>query len=330
MSDLLKNKDTFVKIITKNPEMLSIFQYIESISRTPGPMLITGEVGTGKTLLAKTIHKAIKRQGEFVIMDIPDLDDIMFPAGLFGYVKGAFEGADRDCEGLIEKAKGGTLLLREIGTLLPASQIKLLRLLQYGEYQCLGSEDTKRTDAYIIMSTSVDIWALQRAGKFRKDLNLKMRNHHVHIPPLRERVEDIPLLLDKFLDEAALYYGKKKPTPPKELYTLLKNYSFPGNVKELKDMVFDAVKEHKAKILSMDAFKAHMEKEADYDISREISIHSPSPFRAFRELPTIKQTTRMLIDEALRRAGGNQSIAAKMLGISQPALSKRIKNIDEC
>ncbi len=329
MSDLLENKDTFGKIITKNPEMLSIFQYMESISRTPGPMLITGEIGTGKTNLAKVMHSVIKRAGEFVILDTPDLDDIMFPAALFGYVKGAFEGADGDSQGLIEKAKGGTLLLREISTLLPASQIKLLRLLQYGEYQPLGSEEVKKTDAYIIISTSVDIWALQRAGKFRKDLNLKMRNHHVHIPPLRERMEDIPLLVDKFLKDAAEYYDKKKPTPPKELYTLLQNYTFPGNVRELKDMVFEAVKEHKAKVLSMDIFKAHMEDEADYDVSRNININGPSPFKTFIELPTIKQTTKMLIEEALRRAGGNQSIAAKMLGISQPALSKRMKNVDK-
>jgi len=326
MSDTLKESEAFAEIITVNPEMLAIFRYIESIAEACQPVLVTGETGVGKELIAKYIHEISRVKGNMVIVNVAGLDDNVFSDTLFGHVRGAFTGAEQDRRGLVEQAAGGTLFLDEIGDLSPASQVKLLRLLQNGEYLPLGQDEPRYTDAFILTATNEDLWDLQRAGKFRKDLNFRLRTHHIHIPPLCERMDDIPLLVEHFLEEAASVLKKKKPTPPKELFTLLKTYSFPGNIRELRAMVFDAVSRHKSKILSQDVFKAHIAREQESRTKpTEPEIDESSPFKFLKELPTIKKATRMLVNEAMKRANGNQSIASRMLGISQPALSKRLK-----
>ncbi len=327
MLDTLKKSEAFSEIITNNPEMLAIFQYIESIAYTTQPILVTGETGVGKEMVARSIHKVRITRGNLVVVNVAGLDDNMFSDTLFGHTRGAFTGADQPRRGMVELAAGGTLFLDEIGDLAPASQVKLLRLIQDGEYLPLGEDESRYTDAYIITATNQDLWKLQRIGKFRKDLNFRLRTHHIHIPPLCERPEDISLLVDHFLEEAAYNLGKKKPTPPKELFTLLGTYSFPGNIRELRAMVFEAVSRHKSKVLSLDSFRAHIAQEQENRAAPgEPGSDDNSPFSQLRELPTIKQATLMLVNEAIKRANGNQSIAAKILGISQPALSKRLKN----
>jgi len=191
-------------------------------------------------------------------------------------------------------------------------------------------DESKKSTAHIITATNQDLWKLQREGKFRKDLNFRLRTHHIHIPPLRDRKDDLPRLTDCFLAEAARALKKKVPTTPPELFTLLNTYSFPGNIRELRAMIFDALSQHNSNILSLDVFKSHIERERDKtggvtELIIDAGIGS-SPFSYFRELPTIRRTTQMLVAEAMRRAKDNQSIAARILGISQPALSKRLKN----
>lgn len=328
----IKRNDAFSDIITHNREMISIFQYIESIAHSTQPILITGETGVGKELIAKCIHRVSGVKGKWVVVNAAGLDDNMFSDTLFGHIKGAFTGAEKARRGMIEEGSGGTLFLDEIGDLSQASQVKLLRLLQEREYTPLGQDTPKYTDVHIIAATNVDLWLLQRKGLFRKDLNFRLRTHHVHIPPLRERPDDIPLLVDYFLEEASQALNKKKPTPPKQLYTLLKTYSFPGNVRELRAMIYDSVSRHKSKVLSLDVFKQHIDRTQDFrslELNSEAVIDESTPYRAFKTLPTIKDATRLLVDEAMHRANGNQSIAAKMLGISQPALSKRLKKQSE-
>ncbi len=328
MASTAKNISPSNFIITRNKTMLSILQDVKSAVEARKPLFITGEGGTGKELLADYVHEISGLEGGLVKINIMDLnDDDVFPATLFGYAKGAFGDSGESHTGMIEKASGGVLFLDEISELNPASQVRLYKLIEAGEYIPLGREKTSHTDAYLISASSADLWMLQRSGKFRRDLNLKLREHHVHLPPLRDRIDDIPLLTDYFFEESARILEKKKPTPPKELYTLLQTYTFPGNVAELRRMVFEAVREHESKILSLDVFKAHMaRKKVEKPYREELDIDDSSPFRSFRKLPTIKQVTHMLVEESMRRSGGNQSIAARMLGISQPALSKRLKN----
>ncbi len=330
LTDTLEKPEAFTSIITNNKKMLSIFQYIESIAQTSQPVLIRGETGVGKELIARTLHTLSGLKGSFVAVNVAGLDDNVFSDALFGHVRGAFTGAERDRRGLIEQASGGTLFLDEIGDLSTASQVKLLRLLQEGEYFPLGQDDAKRTDVRIVASSNVDLWERQKAGLFRKDLNYRLRTHRIYIPPLRERLDDIPLLLEHFLVEAARTLDKKTPVLPSELAPLLRTYPFPGNVRELQTLVFDAVSRHKGSGLSLDVFKAHIRL---YQ-SRENAIPQaatptpepgPAPIGFSEKLPTIKQATDLLVAEAMRRSGGNQSVAAGLLGITQQALSKRLK-----
>jgi DNA-binding NtrC family response regulator len=325
LTDELDTPEAFEDIITANKKMLLIFQYVESIAGTAQPVLITGETGVGKELVARAVHHLSGVQGQFVAINAAGLDDNVFSDTLFGHVRGAFTSANLDRPGLIERARKGSLFLDEIGDLSPTSQVKLLRLLQEREYFSLGADQPRHSDARIIAATNHNLDALTQSGQFRKDLNYRLRTHRIHIPPLCERLDDIELLTDYFLEEAAAALNCNTPTPPKELYKLLRTYSFPGNIRELKAMVFDAVSRHKAGILSLDVFKTHIFQDYLNESGAGSDHTSGSAIQFPQKMPTIKQATQILIDEALQRADGNQTIAAKMLGISQQALSKRLK-----
>jgi len=326
LDDRLAHPEAFSQIITQDKAMLSIFRYLEAISGSSQPVLITGESGVGKELLAKSIHRLSGRMGKLVALNVAGLDDNIFSDALFGHVKGAFTGADSVRRGLIEDAGAGTLFLDEIGDLALASQIKLLRLLQEGEYFALGSDVPKRMRARVVFATHHDLSAKQVSGQFRKDLYYRLCVHHLHVPPLRERAGDIPLLLDHFMEEVAKELGKKKPTVSRELYVLLANHVFPGNIRELKSMVYDALSVHQSRMLSMDAFKRAIDHYGDQSARpREAEASGPSLFEATEPLPNLHDLPDLVIAEAMRRAKGNQSVAARLIGISQPALSKRLK-----
>ncbi len=326
IEDKLENEDAFSEFITINKRMRGIFKYIEVISKTDQPILITGETGTGKELIARAIHRISKRKGEFVAVNVAGLDDTMFSDTLFGHRKGAFTGAISNREGLIAKAKEGTLFLDEIGDLTEASQIKLLRVLEEKVYYPLGSDISKKTDTRIIVATNQDIQELVYRGKFRKDLFFRLKAHHIHLPPLRERKDDIPVLVDYFIKDAALSLGKKPPKYPEELIILLMNYTFPGNVRELKMMIYDAVARCKSPILSLEIFKDMIDISNSFD--KELKSEIVKFYIQMRfpdKLPTLKEMEKILIEEALRRARGNQGIAASFLGITRQALNYRIQ-----
>ncbi|MEW6500188.1 MAG: sigma-54 dependent transcriptional regulator [Thermodesulfobacteriota bacterium] len=323
LADSLAHPEVFAPIVTGHPRMQALFRYCEAVAGGQQPVLISGETGTGKELVARALHDLSGRKGQFVAVNVAGLDDQVFSDTLFGHAKGAFTGAERPRPGLVEKAAGGTLFLDEIGDLSHTSQVKLLRFLEAREYYPLGSDLAKSSDARVLVATHQEVDALQREGLFRKDLYYRLRTHHVHIPPLRERKEDIPLLLDRFLAEAAREFDKKKPTYHQELVTLLKGYHFPGNVRELKAMVFDAVSNHPSRMLSAEAFRALMTKERLAGASEQGG--ESGWLAGLDQLPTIREATRLLIREALRRADNNQRVAAHMLGITPQALNQRLK-----
>ncbi len=327
LSDKLNHPEAFSEIVTNSNSMRAIFQYIEAIAASPQPALITGETGVGKELVAKAIHTLSNRQGAFVAVNVAGLDENVFADTLFGHKKGAFTGADQARSGLTEEAASGTLFLDEIGDLSATSQVKLLRLLQEGEYFPLGSDVAKRSDARIVVATNQEPRVLQTSGKFRKDLYYRLCAHHVHLPPLSQRREDLPLLVAHFLEKASKTLGKKKPTPPKELVTLLAGYHFPGNIRELQSMIFDAVSSHKSGVLSMDTFKSHIAKEhPSFETdSSELPPKDSATVTFSDQLPTLKQAEQLLIAEAMKRSNGNQAIAAMHLGISRQALNRRLK-----
>jgi len=328
LNDRLDHPEVFADIVTVDPALRAIFRYIEAVSRSSQPVLITGESGVGKELVARTIHRLSRHREKMVSVNVAGLDDNVFSDTLFGHTRGAFTGAEVPRRGMIEQAAEGTLFLDEIGDLSIPSQVKLLRLLQEGEYFPLGSDVPKRMNARVVVATHHDLAGKQAVGQFRKDLYYRLCAHHVHIPPLRERPGDIPALLDHFLGEAARELGKKKPTVPKELSVLLGNYPFPGNVRELRSMVYDAMSLHESRMLSMDSFKRAMDKQGFGPAERNAAAAAPgSVFVVTEPLPALHDIIDLLVLEALQRAGGNQSIAARLIGISQPALSKRLKKL---
>jgi DNA-binding NtrC family response regulator len=327
LAEELEKPGAFAKILTQNNKMRSIFKYCEAIAAGQHPVLITGETGVGKELIAKALHELSGRQGEFIAVNVAGLDDSVFSDTLFGHTKGAFTGAEQIRQGLIEKTNNGTLLLDEIGDLTECSQVKLLRLLEEREYFPIGSDFAKQTDVRILVTTHKDLESLKDSGRFRGDLFYRLRNHHLHLPPLRERKKDIPLLLDHFIDEATKEFGKKKPLYQEELVTLLQNYHFPGNLRELKTMVLDAVSTSKGRMLCASAFKTL--KSADIYVKKnkkQTVLNGNVSWAAQLEtLPKLKEAANTLIEEAMSRANNNQQLAALLLGITPQALSRRLK-----
>lgn len=326
LSEQLKHPEAFAEIVTNHAVMRGIFKYIEAIAPTPLPVLVTGETGVGKELVAKALHRVSQRQGEFVAINVAGVDDNLFSDTLFGHLAGAFTGADKPRRGLIEQAAGGTLFLDEIGDLNNESQVKLLRLIQEGKYYPLGADMPKSSDARLVTATHHDLVAMQSRGEFRKDLYYRLQAHRIHIPPLRERLDDLPLLIEHYLKKAAHTLNKKQPAAPRELATLLRTYHFPGNVRELAGMIFDAVSRHTAGVLSMSSFREKISPELLTLESKAREPETTPPLLTFAErLPTLAAAEQTLIAEALQRANGNQTIAASLLGISRRALNNRLR-----
>ena len=329
LSNTLHRPEIFDAILTADRRMQSVFLFIESIAETREPVLITGETGVGKNLIAGAVHAASGRSGSYVSVNIAGLDDTMFSDSLFGHRKGAFTGAAESRGGLVQQAEDGTIFLDEIGDLSLSSQTKLLRILDTGEYYPLGSDLARRTNARMIFATNRDVEVLSRDDTFRRDLFYRLSTYALRVPPLRERPKDIPLLVDHFVEQAAGELGKPVPAVPPELYLLLENYDFPGNIRELRSVVFEMMSRHNTGTLGLAYVKQKLgldrrpapETEAIFTGPRE------TPSLSFGDrLPTIKEATESLVDEALRRTKGNQSMAAGMLGISHQALSKRLRN----
>ncbi len=313
----IEHPDCFAPIVTQDPGMFRLFAYMEAIARGSHPVLVSGETGTGKELIARALHAAGQRNTPFVAVNVAGLDDAMFSDTLFGHETGAFTGAGRPRSGLIEKAADGTLFLDEIGDLSDASQVKLLRLLQEREYLPLGSDSPRKMRARVVAATH------REPSCLREDLYYRLRSYHVRIPPLRDRLGDLPLLVDRFLDAAAEDLGKDKPSVPPELFLHLCNHRYPGNVRELRSMVFDAVARHGQGVVPLRLFLDQLTGD-----ERGEGALAPAPAtEAVRfpfPLPTMKQIQESAITEALERVQGNQSAAARMLDVSRVTISRSL------
>lgn len=328
MSDRLEHGEAFDEIKTRSRRMRAIFQYVEVIAKSSQPVLITGETGVGKDMLARSIHRISGVKGELVTVNVAGLDDTMFSDTLFGHKKGAFTGADQIRDGLVSKASGGTLFLDEIGDLSGLSQVKLLRLIQEKEFYPVGSDAIKRCTARLILATNQDLETYIKEGKFRKDLYYRLCCHHIKIPGLRDRREDVSLLLTHFIDEAAQQYGKRAPAVSPELIAALTGYNFPGNVRELQAKVFDAVARHTDGVLSLRDFPG-----LSPAVPR-VTSQGPSEetgggtgiYSLFGRLPTFREIEDYLINEAINLAGGNHAAAAEILGVTRQTVTNRIKS----
>ena len=324
LSGELRHPEAFAGIVTQDRNMLTLFSYVEAVARSPQPLLVTGESGVGKELVARAAHRASGAPGRLVAVNVAGLDDAVFADTLFGHVRGAFTGAAQPRRGMVEEAAEGTLFLDEIGDLSVPSQVKLLRFLQEGEYLPLGADRPRRVKARVIAATHQDLAAKERTGAFRRDLYYRLRTHRVHVPPLRARMGDLPLLLDHFLDQAARALDKKQPAVPRQLPQLHPTHPVAVNDREQNSRFYDAVSVHKQRMLSMDSFAEAIGRRPA-DAPAPAGDEERSPFAGLAHLPTFGEALELLAAEAMSRAGGNQTLAARLLGITQPALSKRLK-----
>lgn len=334
LSNKLTKPEAFSSIISQNSRMEGVFHYMEAVAPSQEPVLITGEAGVGKELISKAIHDLSNQSGDFVTVNVAGLDDHMFTDTLFGHLKGSFTGAVSNRKGLVEKAAGGTLFLDEIGDLSLASQVKLLRLLQEKEYYPLGSDIPKYSNTRILVATNQPLEKMISEDTFRKDLYYRLKVHSIHIPPLRERLDDLPLLVDTFLEQAASSSNRPVFNYPFELIEYLNSYQFPGNIRELRAILFDAAMVSKSAEDLVGAVKNKISILPDFKITHHNSSDQNSEkgndtnetrVRFYGPLPSLKEVGIILIEEAMDRTGGNQSKAARLIGITHQALNQRLK-----
>jgi len=303
-------------IVSRSPLMDRLFKVLPAIAASPSTVLILGETGTGKELVARTIHAlSPRRAAPFVAVNCGALPDTLLESELFGYKAGAFTGANRDKPGRVALAKGGTLLLDEIGDISPAMQIRLLRVLQDHTYEPLGATRTAKVDARIIAATNQNLEAAKQNGTFREDLYYRINVVRLELPPLRDRREDIPILVDHFIAHFNRLQQKSIQSIGAEALSLLMAYDWPGNVRELENAI------ERAFILCTEG-------------CIEIS-HLPEELTAGRVLPPVSadiKTLHRLIDAqsiqtALEQNNYNRLAAAKALGIHKTTLFRRLKRM---
>lgn len=318
LSTSLKSPKAFAPIVTNSDLIRALFRFIEAVAQTDEPILIQGETGTGKELFARAVHVASQSKGPFVATNLGGLDDFMVSDTLFGHTKGAYTGADSVRKGLVATAEGGTLFLDEIGELSPTTQVKLLRFLEDRQYYPLGSDVARRSNARIVVATNRDLVALSETGNFRRDLLFRLSTYRLDIPPLRQRPEDIPALCHHFL--ATLGSQDSPVSLSSGALAALGQYAFPGNVRELRGLLLRAKVSARGPVLDLSAFETLAPA-----ATGALSKLDGADLRFSGPLPTIRSVVADLIAEALRRTGGQQNLAASLLGITPQALSKRLR-----
>lgn len=304
-----------VRIITQDPGMLKILDTARQIAATDCNVLITGDSGTGKELLARFIHETSRRaEGPWLAINCGVFSEALLTSELFGHEKGAFTGADKTKQGLIEMASGGTLFLDEITEMSVNMQVKLLRVLQDKALMRVGGTSHMNVDVRFIAASNRNIQQSISDGEFRNDLYYRLNVVSFHLPPLEARMDDIPLLARFFLQKHTALLGKESPVLSAEVLSILKNYVFPGNVRELENII------ERGLALSTDGIidPSHLP-----DDIRDMQI---SAFRTEEgPLPTLESQEVRYIKHVLAEAKGNKTLAAEILGIGRVSLWRKIK-----
>jgi two-component system, NtrC family, response regulator PilR len=302
----------FCNIIGRSEPMAAVFRLIETVASTMSTILVTGESGTGKELVARAIHyNSPRRDRPFVALNCGALPETLLESELFGHTRGAFTGAAASKKGLIEIADRGTVFLDEIAEMTPMVQVKLLRVLQERRFRWLGGLDEVEADIRIIAATNQDLTRMVAESKFREDLFYRINVIPVHLPPLRERREDIPLLADHFLGRYREQMGKRVTGISGEAMALLEAYRWPGNIRELENVIERAVALEQTPVILPDSLSPVVRAVAPRP---DASVNLPDA--GFDLEAHVQQIERAYIVEALRRAGGVQSRAAEILGMT--------------
>jgi DNA-binding NtrC family response regulator len=309
LENRLLRREGAPEMIAASPAMAPVLELMEKVGPSAANVLVTGEHGTGKELVARWLHAASPRaQRALVTVNVGGLSEGVFESEMFGHVKGAYTGARADRPGRFELADQGTLFLDEIANVPLAQQAKLLRVLQTGELERVGSSRTHQVDVRLVSATNADLRGEVQAGRFREDLLFRINTVEIHLPPLRERREDVALLADHFVRRHAQRYGKPVEGFDAGAMKALLDHPWPGNVRELDHAIERAV---------LMASGTHLR-------AADLGLRPPADGRQSLEEMTLEEVERVLIEKALRRHSGNVSEAAKALGLSRSALYRRI------
>jgi len=305
---------TFEDIVGRSPAMVSLFELLPRIAESDSTVLIEGESGTGKELFARAIHNLSRRRRKrFVAINCAALPDTLLESELFGHKAGAFTDARRDKPGRFALADGGTVFLDEIGDISPAMQVRLLRVLQERRIEPLGSVEPIKVDVRVVAATNKDLLSLVRAGKFREDLFYRIRVVYLKLPPLKQRREDIPLLIDRLIAKFSRLQGKDIAGVSPEVLARLMEHDYPGNVRELENIIEQAFVLCQGGLIELH----HLPPELRPVTSQAGGEHGTPT--------TLKSMERLLIAEALRRHHGNRKRAAADLGINPSTLFRKLK-----
>jgi two-component system, NtrC family, response regulator AtoC len=332
----LDERYRFDGIIGKSRPMARLLQLVETIAGTNSTILITGETGTGKEVVARSIHhNSPRRMNRFVALNCSAIPETLLEAELFGHVRGAFTGASGNRQGRLEQAHKGTLFLDEVGTMSAALQMKLLRVLQEREFERVGDSHTIKVDVRVIAATNSDLTKLVAQGEFREDLFYRLNVIPVHLPPLRERKDDIPLLVRHFLDKLTAAddrqpAGGRDLTVSQEGMRRLMAYHWPGNVRQLENAIERAVAFAAGRAqIDVGDLPPEIQEARDGSLSAAVASGVSLPEDGMNLDVFIAGIERDLIHRSLERTGGNKGEAARLLGLKRTTLVEKLKRLEK-
>jgi DNA-binding NtrC family response regulator len=307
------------EIVGRSPAMLEVYKLVARVAVSMSTVLVVGESGTGKELVARAIHSHSSRSaGPFVAVNCTALTESLLESELFGHAKGAFTGAVQSKRGLFEEAQGGTLFLDEIGDINPKMQAQLLRVLQEGEIRRVGGNEPVHVDVRVVAATNRDLDEEVQRGRFREDLYFRINVVTIRLPPLRERPEDIPLLVDHFLSKYAQREGRAEAGVVDEAMELLRRYGWPGNVRELENVVERALALSTSGII----LPSDLPSEVHGGDSRTTQLHG---YGLVSDRPTLAELEQRYVNLILQQEGGNKKRAAEILGIDRRTLYRTLE-----
>ena len=314
----LNKSHIFAGIIGRSASMLAVFDLVESVAKTTSTVLVTGESGTGKELIARALHfHSLRRDRPFVALNCGALPETLLESELFGHMRGAFTGAETTKKGLVEIAEGGTIFLDEIGEMTPMMQVKLLRVLQERRFRRVGGLDEIEANIRVVAATNQDLPKLVADGRFREDLYYRINVIPVQLPALRERREDIPLIAEHFLAKYRVQMGKPVAAISGAVMVLLERYDWPGNIRELENVIERAVALERTPTILVESLPAQIRATM---ASGPVAIgedDAPAlPSGGFDLERHVQNVERRYLAQALERAGGVQVRAAELLGMS--------------
>ena len=318
-------RQSFHNIIGQSLKMQKIYTLIETIANTNATVLIQGESGTGKRLIAQAIHAndLARRDKPFIEVSCGALPETLLESELFGHIKGSFTSAVKDREGRFQLANGGTIFLDEIDTFVPSLQVKLLRVLQSGEFERVGDTKTAKVNVRVIAATNQDLSEAIKKGMFREDLYYRLHVISINVPPLRERKEDIPLLVQHFLDICNQRGNKKIAGVSKEAMDILAGYNWPGNIRELENIIERAVILAQGDAITKEELPDYLQAKETELASVAVSNNKEGNGKLLKE--ALRNPEREIIRSALEQSGWNRKKTAENLGINRTTLYNKMK-----